>query len=211
MKLDVRREGVSEVVQTLLAGLSSGGGMQGLQRVQTEIQPAIGLANADVRGAVNMVERELTAEQWQLLPERIRTAGQAAAGPGRSLGGFNALALLDQQLANPIPVLLELKERLELTPDQLQQVEAVSASLQERLNRRRADLGKRFDNAQGVQQMQIFAQIQPDIEAGRREIREALQAVQRILTPAQWGQVPEVIRDPFTVVPQIPGLPGRGG
>ena len=117
--------------------------------------------------------------------------------------------MLDRMLANPLPVLLELKTQLAMTPDQVTQVEKISNDLQVRLAERREELGRRFDNVQGQQQMQVFQQLQPEIEKTRKEVSDALAAVQKILTAQQWGQVPEQVRNPFTQ--QQRGGRGPGG
>jgi SMC interacting uncharacterized protein involved in chromosome segregation len=109
-------------------------------------------------------------------------------------------------LVNPIPVMLEMRETLQLNQEQVTQITAISDRLQETLNRRREELGRRFDNVQGQQGMQLFAQLQPEIERSRNEIRTALQQVERIMTREQWNQVPERVRNPF----QQQGGPGGG-
>ena len=120
--------------------------------------------------------------------------GRAAGAAGR---GFNVVGLLDRMLANPIPVLLELKDTLGLSAEQVAAVEKISAALQEKLNERREALGKRLDGVSGPEQMRAFAELQPEIEAVRREVTEALAAVQKVLTPEQWQRVPERVREPF--------------
>ena len=109
-------------------------------------------------------------------------------------------------LANPIPVLLELKDTLGLSAEQVAAVEEVSAALQEKLNERREALGKRLDGVSGPEQMRAFVGLQPEIEAARREVTEVLGAVQKILTPEQWERVPERVREPF----RRWGRPGAG-
>jgi hypothetical protein len=100
-------------------------------------------------------------------------------------------------LANPIPVLLELKDTLRLDAAQIAQITAISDRLQERLNARREDLGKKLDNASAADQGRVFMEVQPTIEATRKEVTDALAEVQRALTPEQWQRVPEQIRNPF--------------
>jgi hypothetical protein len=166
-----------------------------------------------------MTERALTAEQWARLPEAVRTGAAVpaltvAGGGGRGAGGFNAVALIDRMLVNPLPVLLELKDTLGLSAEQVTQIEAISGTLQTNLNRRREELGRRFDNVQGQQQQgRVFQEIQPEIERTRREVTDALRAVERIMTPAQWQQVPAQIRNPFQNQMMVPGGGGqrRGG
>lgn len=130
-------------------------------------------------------------------------AGQRGAGPG----GFDAVGLLDRMLANPIAVLLELKDTLGLSAEQVAAVEEVSAALQAKLNERREALGKRLDGVSGAERARAFAALQPELEAARREVTEALGAVQKILTPEQWQRVPERVREPFARRPRRPNRP----
>jgi hypothetical protein len=65
---------------------------------------------------------------------------------------------------------------------------------------------------QGQQGMQLFAQIQPEIERTRNEVRAALQQVEQILSREQWNQIPERIRNPFQNAATGPaGGPNRRG
>ncbi|MGH7469983.1 MAG: TonB-dependent receptor domain-containing protein [Longimicrobiales bacterium] len=180
------------------------GGLQGLnidpqvlQRIQLEVTPTIEGARRETTQTMAQVQRELTSEQWQKLPARIR-GGQG----GRGGGGFNAVGMLDRMLANPIPVLLQLKDTLKLTAEQVTKIQEISAGVQEKLSAHRAELGRRFDNVQGDQQGRLFQQMQPQIQAARNEVTEALKAIEKILTPEQWQQVPERIRNPFQTTPQ---------
>ena len=112
-------------------------------------------------------------------------------------GGGNVVGLLDRMLANPIPVLLELKDTLQLTAEQVARVQSISDSLQLKLDAQRDTLGRKIESASPEQQRQLFGEIQPAIEATRQQVRSALGEVQKVLTPAQWEQVPALVRDPF--------------
>jgi carboxypeptidase family protein/TonB-dependent receptor-like protein/LTXXQ motif family protein len=187
------------------------GGLQGLdpqllQRIQLEIAPVIEGARRESSQAMAQLQRELTPEQWQKIPARIR--GQGGRG-----GGFNAVGMLDRMLANPIPVLLQLKDTLRLTPEQIAKIEQISTDLQAKLAKRREDLGRRFDNVQGEQQGRVFQEMQPQIQESRTEVTNALKAVEKVLTSEQWKQVPERVKNPFQGQ-QLPGQRqgrGRGG
>ena len=208
-----RREALTPLLQNLVAQTPSAGQQGGrrgeinpesMRQIQLEIQPLMSSAQREAREAVGLAQRELTTEQWDRIPADIRNAGQA---PATGRGGFNAVGLIDRMLANPLPVLLELRDTLKFSPEQIAQIEAISNGLHERLNARREALGRRFDNAQdGAQQGRLFQEIQPDIEATRKEVGDALKAVEKILTSEQWKQVPDRIRNPFQQ-----GMGGRRG
>jgi hypothetical protein len=210
-QLERRREALQPTLQNLTAALGTGGqpNIQALapmlQQLQLEVQPNLQGAQREAAEAMGLVRRELQPEQWERLPQNLRSAAQQQQ---RGAGVFNAVGMLDRMLANPIPVLLSLKDTLKLTPEQVSQIETISNTLQETLNRRREELGRRFDNVQGAQQAQTFAQLQPEIERTRTEVTNALRQVERVLTREQWQQVPERIRSPFQ---NQPGIMRRGG
>jgi hypothetical protein len=168
-----------------------------MQRIQLEVTPTIEAARRETNQTMQLVQRELSAEQWQMLPARLR-----GAQGGRGGGGFNAVGMLDRMLANPIPVLLQFQDSLKFTAEQVTGIQAISSELEAKLAKRREELGRRFDNVQGAQQGRIFQEIQPQIQASRTEVTEALKAVERILTPEQWRQLPERVRAPFQTQPQ---------
>jgi hypothetical protein len=199
VKLDVRQETLARVLQSidfsaLTAMRAQGGGApMHVQQLQADVQPQLEGARRDNEAALRLVQDVLTREQWQSLPEGMRR-GQRPAGGAR---GFNALGMLDRMLANPLPVLLELKDSLSLTADQVTRIEVVSDALQEKLASRRSDLGKRLDNLPGREQARAFQELQPEISAAREQVQSALQDVARILTLEQWSRVPDAIRNPF--------------
>lgn len=71
-------------------------------------------------------------------------------------------------------MLLELKDTLGITPDQVTRIDSVSAALQKKLNTRRESLGERFDNVDQQQQGRIFQEIQPEMDAPRKEVSDAM-------------------------------------
>jgi hypothetical protein len=212
-QIEARRAALAPTLSSMVAGVSGNGGLQPqamgqiMQQLQLQVQPNLDGARREAAEAMAMVQRELLPEQWERLPQGLRAQRMQRGAGG---GAFNAVGMLDRMLANPLPVLLSLSDTLKLSADQITRIEAISQQLEQTLNRRREELGRRFDNVQGQQQAQIFAQIQPDIERTRNEVRNALREVERILSPEQWQQVPERVRDPF----QMGGAAqrrGRGG
>jgi hypothetical protein len=187
-KLDVA---AIERQQRAAAPGQGGGPPTELTRAMSALEPVYNAGRKHITDALQRARRELTPQQWQQLPLSLRGGGSAG---GR---GFNAVGLLDRMLANPIPVLLELKDTLKLSAQQVTQVTAVSNKLQERLNARREELGKKLDSAPANDQGRVFMELQPTIEATRKEVTDALAEVQKALTPEQWQRVPEQVRNPF--------------
>jgi hypothetical protein len=182
---------------------------QAIQRIIGRLRPHVEGAQRERLEAMRQVQRAFGDELWERLPEDVRAHAVAAqpggmgpgirgpGGAGGGPGGFNAVATLDRMLANPLPVLLELRDTLGLSEDQVQRVQAISNELQRSLDRRRETLGRRFDSVPAQEHGRIFAEMQSDIERARREVTQALRQVERILTPEQWQRVPEEVRNPF--------------
>jgi hypothetical protein len=211
-KFAPRRETLAPAVERLAATLASAGGagglgaLQSLAPLQAELQPQLDAAQTETREALTRTQAVLSEEQWAALPPALRGAPQGGRGQG---GGFNAVGTLDRMLANPIPVLLEFRDQVGMSEDQVKRIEAVSVDLDRRLNARREELGKRFDGVPAQQQIQVFQQIQPDIQRGREDVQAAMTQIRGILSPEQWAGLPEQIRNP--PAPAAPGQGGQGG
>ncbi len=229
-KLAARREALAPVARTVAEAMTgaAGGGMQalgalqGLQGDMQAAQPELDAAGADARASMESVQAILTAEQWEQVPAPVR-AGNALGigGPGGAgaimrgaggAGGFNALTMIDRSLANPIPVVLEFADQVGMTDQQIGAIQGISAGLDRSLNARRAELGQRFDGVPPQEQLQLFQQIQPDLQRGREEIQGAMRQVREVLTPEQWQQLPPQVRNAGQQQMQVPGgQQQRGG
>jgi hypothetical protein len=182
-----------------------------MQRIALEVSPAIEGGRRDVTATMTLVQQTLSAEQWTKVPTRLRNVAGAGRGGRGGGGGFNAVGMIDRMLVSPIPVLLSLKDSLKLTPEQVTQIEAISKTVDEKLTKSRTDLGKRFEGVAPDQQGRIFQEVQPQLNASRKEVTDALKLIEKILTPDQWKQVPERIKNPFANQQQGPGGGRRGG
>jgi hypothetical protein len=193
-----RRPAVEPVIRQLSDAIGIGGRpnmqvMSGLrEQLQLELLPNVQGARRETAEAVRELQSVLTPEQWERLETGVRQLEQADRAPS-----FNAVAVLDRLLANPLPVLLELSESVGLSAEQVARIREISARLEETLNRRREEIGRRFDNLPPDQVVFVFQQAQPDIERGRNDVRAALRDVERVLTRAQWNALPDRLRDPY--------------
>jgi hypothetical protein len=197
-----RRAALRQTVQQLLPQANAGGANPGelMRQFQLQINPQLEGGRRETAEALRLVEQALAPEQWQKIPQNVRNAGGAGRGEQGGPGGranFNAVGMIDRMLVNPLPVILSLKDTLQLTPEQVTQIEKASAELQQKLDRRREQLGKRFDNVDQQQTGRLFMEIQPDLEAGRRDITDALKQVEKTLSRAQWERIPERVRSPL--------------
>jgi hypothetical protein len=129
---------------------------------------------------------------------------------GGAAGGAGGGGLLGAAILNPIDAIVRMADSLELTAEQVGQLEEVSRSLQER----QAEL----QEALRTQMMQAFQRdpasamqaLQPRLQEAREQMLAALDEAEAILTPEQWERIPPEVKEP----PQVPagfGGQGRGG
>lgn len=120
-------------------------------------------------------------------------------GAGRGPGGISPDALMDRALANPIPVILELGDSLGFTADQVTRIRAISDSLDAQLAARKAEIRKKLEPAGEGADVQTLARsfqaVQPEIQAGRRDMDAALREVEAILGKTLWQRIPAPIRN----------------
>jgi hypothetical protein len=109
---------------------------------------------------------------------------------------------------NPVAQIIELRDSLKLTDAQVAQLSVVSDTLAAKSQALgaaiRAQVAKQ---GSGGNPTAIISAIRPQIVEGRKNLAAAMTSVQSILTPEQWKQVPDHIKNP----PAAGGFGGRGG
>ena len=220
-----RRSALEPAVTSLVAALGGGGGIQALGALQGEmqrIQPVMTEAQGDLAEVREAMGDLLTGTQWEALPPAVRGEpvapggagrGGAAGGGGRGgpggaegaaggirgllggAGGINILGTLDRTLANPLPVVLEFADPVGMSDAQIASIQGVSATLDRSLNERRAELGRRFDGVPPERQLELFRELQPEIQRGRAEIQGAMRQVREFLSADQWRHLPAQLRN----------------
>ncbi len=137
--------------------------------------------------------------------DRIRTAfggrGGRRGGAGL-LGGDTAsvasfAARFAQVLPNPISVMLGLKDTLQLADSQVAALKVIADSLDAKngavRDSLRADVQRAGDRPDpGI----LFARLRPRLQAGRDNIRKALDRARAVLTPEQWKRLPDALKSP---------------
>ena len=113
--------------------------------------------------------------------------------PGGGAGGLN-----NARVMNPLAQLIEMKDSLKLTEEQVKGITLLSDSLAARSTRMgneiRAMVAKAGNNPDPAV---VFSSIRPKLEEGRKSIGDAVKAAQGLLTPEQWKLVPESVKNPF--------------
>jgi len=132
--------------------------------------------------------------------------GGRGGGPGAEGGGPQDFAArLARILPNPISAMLELRDSLALSLDQVAGLQAIADSLDAQ-NRPVSDslqaavqrAGERPDPGT------LFARLRPTLAEGREHIRRALERARSVLTADQWAKLPDTLKT-------VGGRAGRGG
>mgnify|MGYP001594307351 FL=1 len=129
---------------------------------------------------------------------------QRAMLEGMLSGGNTARPALDfrtmvRRLApNPITPLMDLKDVIKLTPAQVTLLKAIGDSLDVKTG----ELTKRLEGEvqkqgkSGGDMQTLFPKLQPLLQEARNNYVAATQSIQKVLTPAQWAEVPESVKNP---------------
>jgi hypothetical protein len=133
-------------------------------------------------------------------------AGQMGfRGPATSPGeAFNRILAA---LPNPPGVALEMRDSLRLSPSQVSLLEPERDSLRIRLDTRLDSLRQALQTGGSTPDFQrIMPLMRPAFEGARNAIAQSLVTLRAVLTPEQWGMLPDNVRN-FQLGPQ----PGQGG
>ena len=144
-------------------------------------------------------------------PDRTRDRLRSVFGGGRrggqgaadGAGSPDFTARFAQILPNPITVMIGMKDTLRLDDAQVTALQAISDSLDAQnavvRDSLQADVQKAGNRPDpGI----LFARMRPRLQAGRENIRKALERARAVLTPDQWKQLPDALK--------APGFGGRG-
>ncbi len=132
--------------------------------------------------------------QRQMLESMLKTdAGASSARPGLDL------RTMARRLApNPSVPLMDLKGVIKLTPEQVMQIKAIGDSLDaktdELVKRLETELQKQLKAGGDMQT--VFPKLQPLLQEARNNYLTATKELQKLLTPAQWAEVPESVKNP---------------
>jgi len=125
--------------------------------------------------------------------------GFGGAGPPGGVTAEDFAERFARVMPNPITPILERRDSIHLSDAQVSRLQGISDSLDAR-NRALSDtLGSVIERAgDRPDPAVLFARIRPMLNRGREHVREALAHAREVLTPEQWGQLPESIRSPET-------------
>lgn len=154
--------------------------------------------------------------RYTIGPDRMRqamlSAQQSARGPRGGTGGgpFGEVGGLVRRFAvNPFQQTLALADTLGLDSAQVERLSALRDAHDGRVNTLATEVQERAARVGNNADPQAVLQLmRAPIEEAQGLQREALKALQEILTPEQWQRLPPRVRTPAT---GFPGLGGQGG
>lgn len=147
--------------------------------------------------------------RWTVGPDRQREAlqgllrGGRGGGPGGAggrpggRGALDARAAIDRVAPNVASAVLERRDSLALSPEQVERLTRLRDSLTARNDSLVAAATEQAARAGGGNDPQAtFAAIRSTLEAARDGHRATLDSIRTVLTPEQWAKLPETVRNP---------------
>jgi hypothetical protein len=123
------------------------------------------------------------------------------SGGGTNNNGRPALdlpAMVRRLSPNPMTPLMDLKDIIKLTPAQITRLKAIGDSLDAKTE----ELTKRLEGEMqkqgksGGDMQTLFPKLQPLLQEARNNYLVATKSIQTVLTPEQWAEVPETVKNP---------------
>ncbi|MFN0177374.1 MAG: carboxypeptidase regulatory-like domain-containing protein [Gemmatimonadales bacterium] len=145
----------------------------------------------------------------------LRAGGRGAAGAGRGAGGplaggrgpADMITRMTSLMPDPGAEIIAIRVALRLSDDQVTRLQVISDTLKA-ATKALADRAQREIERAGPNPdpASLFGSMRPLLQSIRTVNADALKAAEAVLTPEQWGQVPERIRSPRPL-----GGPGQAG
>ncbi len=110
---------------------------------------------------------------------------------------------------DPIRPMLDLRAQLKLTPAQVTALKAIGDSLDDKTTAvtKRLEAQMQKEAKSGGDMQTLFPKLQPLLQEARNNYIEATKSIQKVLSPEQWADVPESVKNPTL----RPGAAGAGG
>jgi hypothetical protein len=123
--------------------------------------------------------------------------GQRAAGGRRGGRGFDIRTIVNRVAPNPVATIVEMKDSLGVTPDQITRLQAIADSLTVKNDSLIASVEEQLAKGQGGADLaSVFPNIQPKLQQARDNYLAAVRSARTVLTPEQWAKLPEEVRNP---------------
>jgi hypothetical protein len=117
-----------------------------------------------------------------------------AGGLGRN---FDLRTIVNRVAPNPVATMLEMKDTLQLTAEQITRLQAIADSLNAKNDTLITVVEAQIAKGQGGGDLAaIFPAIQPRLQEARNNYLAAVKSAQGVLTREQWQKLPEQVRNP---------------
>ena len=181
--------------------------VEGFDPVESRFLYEVNERFGDSRGARtalrNPVQVGLQA-RLQVGPDRQRErlmGGLAALGRRGGAGALDARAIVERVAPDPVFPILERRDSLRLSAEQIAALEAIGDSLSAVLDTVVTSVQATLDSATaaGGSLTTAFPSIQPRLQRVREDYLAALRAAERVLTREQWEKLPDRLRQPARI------------
>ena len=162
-------------------------------------------SNASARAPIRNPFGLAVQARLQVGPDRQRErleAGLRAAGARRAQGGgagrFDLDAMAARLAPDPVAPIIARRDSLQLTDGQVARLRAIGDSLRPRIDSVIAGLRAEVERetAAGASLADLFPRLRPRLQAARDMYLAAVGSAEQVLTPEQWRQLPEEVRNP---------------
>ena len=126
--------------------------------------------------------------------------------------GMDVRTIVRRLAPNPVKPIIDLKEVIKLTPDQVAKLTAIGDSLDANTAAltRQVEAEVQKQGKTGGDLQTLFPKMQPLLQKARDYYVQATQSIQKVLTPEQWAEVPESVKNP-SLRPGPQGVRRPGG
>lgn len=170
------------------------------QRYRYEVNERFG----DTQGARTAIRNPFQIGlqmRLQVGPDRQREMLMGALGRGAGGGArprdLNARMLVERVAPDPIAPILDMSDSLALTDSQIVALRAVSESLFVKVDALATALQAHIDSLGDSAELRtIFPTLQPRLQQARQDYLAAVRRAEAVLTPTQWQQLPDWLRNP---------------
>jgi hypothetical protein len=155
-------------------------------------------SNATARSSIRQPFQIGLQAHFQVGPDRQRELLQSMIRGGNRAGGFDLRQMMSRVAPDPMAPIIERRDSLKLTDDQVAALQRISDSLSAKLDSMAVALQDTIAKlTSGTSDFsQIFPKIQPHLQEARNLYLAALKSAEKVLTPEQWKQLPEFVRNP---------------
>ena len=169
-------------------------------------------SNATARSSVRQPFQIGFQAHFQVGPDRQRELLQGFIRGGNRAGGFDLRQMMSRVAPDPMAPIIERRDSLKLTDEQVAALQRISDSLSAQLDSMAASLQDTVTKLVNgsTDFSQIFPKIQPHLQEARNLYLAALKSAEKVLTPEQWKQLPEFVKNP-TLRRGLGGAGGAGG